>query len=161
MKYSTHADSVFPGTSSTDAVRTVQRVETDGRTILDYYRTRTIDLQPNIEAFKKSFEALTGGALNGINWNNVFVAGGMPLSSLLCMDPVKEAGKYRNSDIDLYIYGLDPVEANKKVAELYQTWLGNLSPNSEPHVLRNSRTITCVPFFYGILARLHTYSTLP
>lgn len=142
VKYSAHADSVFPGTVSTDAVRTVQRVEVDGRTILDYHRKKSIQLQPTIEAFKRSFETLTGGAFKGLDWTNVFVAGGMALSSLLCIDPVKEAEKYKNSDIDVYIYGLNPIEANKKVDQLYKTWLSNLPPNSQPHVLRNSRTIT-------------------
>ena len=65
----------------------------------------------------------------GLDWSNVFAAGG---SVLACLQPVpashnannpsirnyyhKEA--YKNSDIDLFIYGIHEEEANKKMTHI-------------------------------------------
>lgn len=111
---------------------------------MDLKRTDTLDIQASIGDFEATFSVLTDGLLRGLDWSNIFVAGGMPLSALLCTDAPKDAEKYANSDIDLYIYGLDPVEANSKVEHIYDVWLSNLPDASAGHVLRNSRTITYV-----------------
>lgn len=124
-----------------------------GRTILDMRRANAIELQSNISGFVDAFSALTGGLLKGIEWNNVFVAGGIVLGALLSTDLAKDVDKYKNSDIDLYIYGLGPVEANAKVAHIYEKWRSNLPKGAESRVLRNSRTITSVvrPVFFIIM----------
>lgn len=65
----------------------------------------------------------------------------------------KDIPKYKNSDIDLYIHGLGPMGANKKVQHVYQTWKSNLPSGAESRVLRNSRTIAyiSVPFFSAVI----------
>lgn len=90
-----------------------------------------------------TFDRLTDGLLKGLNWANVFVAGGIALAALLCIQP-EDVTKYKNSDIDMYIYGLGPLDANKKLEHIYEVWKTNLPAGSESRVLRNSRTITFV-----------------
>lgn len=142
MKLSTQMEIVLPGSKRSGSHLTIQRAAMDGKTILDLRRTNSTQIQSSLPAFVSAFETLTGGLLNKLDWDHVFVAGGMALSCLLSTNLEVDAQKYQNSDIDLYIYGLDPLAANEKVDHIYKTWLSNLPPNSEPHVLRNSRTIT-------------------
>ena len=145
MKYSTQADLIFPGSKLSESHRAVAREPVSDKTILDLKRTKEIRLQPSTDSFVSTFEVLTGGLLNGLKWDNIFVAGGMALAALLCTDHNNDVQKYQDSDIDVYIYGLGPIEANEKIQHVYDTWISNLPPNSSPHVIRNSRTITYDP----------------
>jgi hypothetical protein len=54
----------------------------------------------------EAFHEMTNAQPNGLDWSNVFVAGGMSLGALLCSD-VTEGKQWISSDIDIYIYGLD------------------------------------------------------
>lgn len=121
----------------------VQRGPQSGYTFLDELRASSIALQPTLEAFQATFDSISGGLLKGLDWSNVFVAGGIVLSSLLSVTE-KDAQKFSSSDIDLYIYGLGPIEANKKVQHLEEVWKSNLPKNAKNDtlVVRNSRTIT-------------------
>ena len=56
---------------------------------------------------------------NGMDWSNVFVAGGSVLSALtqdLGQQSATGDSGFRTSDIDLFLYGLSEEEANEKVA---------------------------------------------
>ncbi|KAF8319264.1 hypothetical protein DL93DRAFT_2164482 [Clavulina sp. PMI_390] len=139
-----NADVIFPKSEVSEGSRRIDRPTLSGQMLLDQKRLSTLPLQPSLEKFVAAFDHLTDGLLKNLNWDHIFVAGGMALSSVLCTDLAKDAEKYKDSDIDMYIYGLDPVAANQKVDHIYQTWLANLPPASEPHVLRNSRTITFI-----------------
>lgn len=142
IRLSTHAKVVFDGSTLSQSARTLRRAPVTGYTILDARRAKSIDIQPSVERFASTFELLTDGLLKGLNWSNVFVAGGIVLGSLLCIDPAKDAERSKHSDIDIYIYGLGPIQANEKIHEIHATWKSNLSPGAPSVVLRNSRTIT-------------------
>ena len=115
-----------------------------GYTILDEMRPDTVRAQPTVDGFRRVFQSLTDGLLNGMDWSNVFVAGGMVLSALTCIDPVTQASLYTSSDVDIYIYGLGPVEANAKISHIFDVWKSNLPEHAKDKILvvRNSRTIT-------------------
>ncbi|KAF8300426.1 hypothetical protein DL93DRAFT_577129 [Clavulina sp. PMI_390] len=144
VDYELHGDAVFPHSpeSSADA-RVIHRPSLPGYFILDELRTPKISIQPSFSAFRSMFAKITGGLLAGLNWSNVFIAGGIILSTLTC---VKEAelDRYTSSDIDVYIYGLDPIAANKKVQHIFDVWKSNLPESARGKTLavRNSRTIT-------------------
>ncbi|KAF8311766.1 hypothetical protein DL93DRAFT_2168872 [Clavulina sp. PMI_390] len=89
------------------------------------------------------FNIITNGLLNGLDWSNIFLAGGIVLSTLLCTSEA-DIDKYISSDIDVYIHGLDPVAANKKIQHIFDVWKSNLPPSCREKtlVVRNSRTIT-------------------
>ncbi|KAH0547746.1 hypothetical protein FGG08_000003 [Glutinoglossum americanum] len=115
-----------------------------GFNFFDAKRPRLLRLQPSTEAFISTFHRITRGILEGLNWSNVFVAGGMILTTLLHVDPAKDDDKNVNDcDIDLYIYGLTPSEATEKVKEIYEVWARNLPPSGHQNlVIKNAKTIT-------------------
>lgn len=87
-----------------------------------------------------------GGALNGLDWSNILVAGGMPLSTLLCVDESMDE-KYKSNDIDMYIYGLTPEKANEKIKHIAEVWKQNLKPDEEFVMIKNARTVTLIGTF--------------
>lgn len=66
----------------------------------------------------------------------------MPLNVLLCTDPNLDS-TFVSSDIDLYLYGLDPAQANAKMAHIYSVWSTNIGKASVAAgvCVRNSKTI--------------------
>lgn len=152
VRFSDQADLVL-GTepSSTTApdtpARIIHREPVSGRPILDLKLPLQLNIQSSISSYVSTFSALTGGLLVGLDWTNVCVAGGIALAALLCIDIAADGDKYKSSDVDMYIYGLGPVEANKKVEHIYEVWRSNLKPSADGStpqtgVLRNSRTTT-------------------
>ncbi|EWC47330.1 hypothetical protein DRE_00298 [Drechslerella stenobrocha 248] len=113
---------------------------------LDQLRPRTLAIQPSTEAYQKTFNRLMNGALDGLDWSNIFVAGGMALSALLCVDESMD-NKYISNDVDMYLYGLTPDQANEKVKHIANVWKKNLNPNEEYTMVKNSKTITLVGTF--------------
>ncbi|KAF7296333.1 hypothetical protein HMN09_01103300 [Mycena chlorophos] len=137
------ADAVFPGSSLTASARTITRpADLPGFCVLGQYRTATIQIQPSVEAFKARFEQMTAGILNGLDWSNIFVAGGMTLGALTCLDDDAADKGWKSSDIDVYIFGLSAPEASKKIAHLFDVFKANLPAGAPSMVVRNSKTIT-------------------
>ena len=120
-----------------------------GLEILDELRKRDLTIQPSRASFCKVFDRITHGALRGLDWSNVLVAGGMALTTLLHTDPMKDDDKtVRDPDIDLYIYGLTPEDANRKVEEVHHTWARNLPATAQARlVIKNAKTITLLPSY--------------
>ncbi|KAK6354776.1 hypothetical protein TWF696_003912 [Orbilia brochopaga] len=114
-----------------------------GLQYLDQKRPRTLKIQPSTQAYQKAFNRLMGGALDGLDWNNVFVAGGMALSALLCVDESMDK-EYESNDIDMYIYGLTPEHANEKVKHIAEVWKKNLNPGEDFVMVKNAKTITLI-----------------
>lgn len=114
-----------------------------GFEFLDAFRERVMQIQPNDASFIRTFQRITKGALDGLDWSNVFVAGGMALTTLTHTDPSKDDERsVRDCDIDLYLYGLNPEEANRKVEEIYTVWSNNLpSTNRQKLIVKNAKTI--------------------
>ena len=74
----------------------------------------------SLETFQKRFHACTGGVFQSFgasDWNNIVVAGG---SVLHCLTP-GTGNPSPNSDVDLFIYGLDDNQARKKISDLFTT----------------------------------------
>jgi hypothetical protein len=74
---------------------------------------------------------MTEGLFSGLDWTNVFVAGGVVLGSLLTPDiptshndfeHVNRPEEWKSSDIDMYIYGLGPDEANQKMKHIEEIY---------------------------------------
>ncbi|KAF8214866.1 hypothetical protein K438DRAFT_1749937 [Mycena galopus ATCC 62051] len=83
---------------------------------------------------------MSDGLLKNLNWDNVIVAGGIVLGVLLS---VGDAGQeWAASDIDIYIHGLTPTQANDKICELFATFQANLPKGKRSLLVRNSKTIT-------------------
>lgn len=119
-----------------------------GLELLDVRRKRELTIQSSSASFCKVFERITHGALRGIDWSNVLIAGGMALTTLLHTDPSKDNDReVRDLDIDLYIYGLGPENANRKVEHIHDTWVRNLPATAQRLVVKNAKTITLIPSY--------------
>ncbi|KAJ7346170.1 hypothetical protein DFH08DRAFT_1081059 [Mycena albidolilacea] len=134
-------DAVFPTSIKTSQARTItRRPDFLGYKVLDGARSLTVDIQPSVAAFRAVFDRMTDGLLKNLNWNNVIVAGGIVLGVLLSVTGAGEA--WKASDLDIYLYGLTPAQANDKLRELFATFKANLPPGSPVLIVRNSKTVT-------------------
>ncbi|KAJ7046527.1 hypothetical protein C8F04DRAFT_1060811 [Mycena alexandri] len=115
-----------------------------GYTVLDAKRAEDIFIQPSTVAFKKRWDSMTDQLLDGLNWDNVFVAGGIVLGAVLTpeVQGANKPNEWQSSDIDMYIYGLNPTLANKKIEHIAATYQKNLPAGSPFLIVRNSQTIT-------------------
>ncbi|KAL8633782.1 hypothetical protein Q9189_000518 [Teloschistes chrysophthalmus] len=125
-----------------------------GFEFLDAKRKPAIEFHGNDRSFIKTFDRVTHGILKGLDWNHVFVAGGMVFNTLLHTEIFMDARRdLSECDMDLYLYNLTPEEANRKVEEVYNCWLNNLpasdlssgNSRSDVVVLKTSRTINFIP----------------
>ncbi|KAJ7196941.1 ankyrin repeat protein [Mycena pura] len=86
----------------------------------------------DIDEFKKNWGVFSEGSLSQLlDWNNVVAAGG---SVLACLAPLPEEAKaskrsirkyyhstaYPTSDIDLFLWGLNPQQAEAKIIQIYE-----------------------------------------
>lgn len=91
MDWDAHFSVVFdspPPTANPIGHKVIARSATlSGCTFLDELRLTSpgISVQPTVSAFQASFDTITDSLLKGLDWKNVFVAGGIVLSSLLAV----------------------------------------------------------------------------
>ncbi|KAL8733561.1 MAG: hypothetical protein Q9166_001969 [cf. Caloplaca sp. 2 TL-2023] len=107
--------------------------------------------------WKYTFDHVTNGCLEGLDWKNVFIAGGVVLNTLLHTDNLENDSRdlahkdVVECDIDLYLYDLTPAEANHKVEHIYKIWYQNThshggSPRAKHQmVVKTAKTITFIP----------------
>ncbi|KAF9047073.1 hypothetical protein BDZ89DRAFT_1058134 [Hymenopellis radicata] len=117
-----------------------------GLVVLGEKRKSQLFVQPSQSAFTANWTDMTDRLLDGLDWNNVFVAGGLVLGTFLTPQVPNEGVHHRNewlsSDIDMYIYGLSVQAANDKIKHIAEVYQRNLPPNSPFLIVRNSQTIT-------------------
>lgn len=114
-----------------------------GLQLLDRHVQRTLRIQKNDHAYIKNFEKITEGALRGLHWDNVLVAGSVALQALLDMDTMAYAydDEKPNSRIGIYLYGLNATQANLKLRQIEKLLKSNLGPNAEACVLRTESVV--------------------
>lgn len=134
-----HADTFFSSSSIGDGYREIKRGDIDGFKCLDACRSPTVRIQLDNANYAKSFRQMTERQLEGLDWSHIFVAGGIALGSLFVMDAKEQ---WKASDIDIYIYGLNSMEANKKIEHLFDIFKRNLPTGAPTLVIRNSRTVS-------------------
>ncbi|KAL9119144.1 MAG: hypothetical protein Q9187_004301 [Circinaria calcarea] len=115
-----------------------------GFEMLDAKRQSTLRILADSNTFRETFDRTTKGILKGLDWNGVFVAGGIVINTLL-HKPIDEVHGHQaqESDIDIYLYGLTVKQANEKLEHIYDTWNTNLpADNSQKLVIKSAKTIT-------------------
>ncbi|KAL9933432.1 hypothetical protein V8E36_007608 [Tilletia maclaganii] len=144
-----------PGPSDAEGTRTLTRASKDelpGLLLLDHHRPASIAIN-DLKHFQARFDSMTGSILQGLDWSNVLVAGGIALAALTSTTDA-EAAKSEGSDIDLYLYDLTFEQANAKLQEIEEVFANNLPIDKDSGkklsygVLRNSLTITFIPERY-------------
>ena len=85
----------------------------------------------SFDEFNQNWSIFSEGSLSLLDWNNVVAAGG---SVLACLLPVPDANKaskrtlrkyfhsiaFPTSDIDLFLYGLTPEQAEAKIVSIFR-----------------------------------------
>ncbi|KAK0522924.1 hypothetical protein OC834_006090 [Tilletia horrida] len=130
-------------------VRRPSPEEVAGVTMLDQYRREHVRIN-RLPSFMSHFQRLTNGILDGLDWSNIFLAGGAALGALTSdgTDATEQAFKTSKSDIDLFFYGLSPQQCTAKALHIEQVIAANLpQQNGQPAfaVVRTASTITFCP----------------
>ncbi|MCJ1404751.1 hypothetical protein MMC11_007977 [Xylographa trunciseda] len=133
--------SILGGTPRNDILEFQRKKPpTGGFEFLDDRRKNSMKILANDSAVQTTFDRLTEGLLKGLDWSNIVVMGGMVLQTLMAIDPCHDIDQQvLDSDIDLYVYGLNVEDSNAKVEHVYDTWIKNLS-NLEPRNWREKFT---------------------
>ncbi|KAL8904658.1 MAG: hypothetical protein Q9171_006968 [Xanthocarpia ochracea] len=130
-----------------------------GFEFLDQKRKQIMHIWGTDAHWMRGFHHVTKRCLDGLNWENVFIAGGMVLNTLLYTNSQRNFYREFSSksvmecDIDLYLYGLTPEEANRKVEHIYEIWYHNTHGHLPSHrpgdqiVVKTATTITFMPKF--------------
>ncbi|EJD52355.1 hypothetical protein AURDEDRAFT_158081 [Auricularia subglabra TFB-10046 SS5] len=115
-----------------------------GYSFLDQKRADAVYVQPNVSAFQTRWKEMTGGLLDGLDWSNVCVAGGLVLGTILTPNTpeANKASEWQASDIDLYIYGLSVAAANAKIQHIAEVYRKNLRTDAPFLAVRNAQTVT-------------------
>ena len=100
--------------------------------------------------FSKQFQMFTEFVFEGFDWNNVLIAGGSVLASLIPIGfsdytqwrQYYHKGAWDQADIDLFLYGLEPDQANEKLRHIYNHLSQHL-PNPVT-CLRTANTVNFV-----------------
>lgn len=117
-------------------------------TVLDELTPSALPLHVSDQSFAATFARITKNILDGLDWQNVVVAGGMVLTTLLHVDPAHDQDKrVQDLDLDIYIHGLSPADAEKKAFEIEEVWRRNLPDDSHTLVTQNHKTITFIPSY--------------
>ncbi len=114
-----------------------------GLEVLDFWRPRQMSINCSNATFGKVFDRITRGILRGLDWTNLLLAGGMALTTLLHVDPKRDTTpSVQDPDLDIYVYGLGPEDANRKAEKIHDTWVRNLPASTgERLVVKNAKTI--------------------
>ncbi|KAI4158474.1 MAG: hypothetical protein LQ342_007394 [Letrouitia transgressa] len=111
-------------------------------------RSNAIRVHASDHSFSASFDRITERVLYGLDWSNIFAAGGIILTALL-HDPEEELN-ITHDKVEIYLYGLTPMQANAKVEEIYRVWKANLpSSNNESLVQKTPDTIKFIADYVG------------
>eukprot|EP01129_Flabellula_baltica_P012849 TRINITY_DN5867_c0_g1_i1.p1 TRINITY_DN5867_c0_g1~~TRINITY_DN5867_c0_g1_i1.p1 ORF type:complete len:1757 (+),score=367.23 TRINITY_DN5867_c0_g1_i1:16-5286(+) len=88
------------------------------------------------EEYFDNFSKLTGGVLEGLDFSNLLVAGGAVLGCSI-------VGKreFDSSDIDIFLYDLQPEQANEKLREIYDLVCSNVG-EAKLDIIRTEHAVT-------------------
>jgi hypothetical protein len=76
---------------------------------------------PTLAGFQSNWEKLTCGMFKHVNFENVFIAGGAVVAALQPdFDGLSESSHFFNSDIDVFLYGLELDQVEEKCIEIYE-----------------------------------------
>lgn len=92
----------------------------------------------SLSMFNDSWADVSSGMFEGMDWSNVVAAGGSVLLALGASPATSNS-----SDIDLFLYGLTPSEANEKVKHIVDVVERN-SGNGQAAIVRTQHALTII-----------------
>ncbi|KAK0556102.1 hypothetical protein OC844_005947 [Tilletia horrida] len=131
-----------------------------GVKVLDELRTGTIGVR-SIQAFHLAFHQFTDGALVGLDYSNVFIAGGSVNAVLTETDVDTFKTRLRKSDVDIFLYGLNDKDMLDKILLIEERLRTNIHGFQGKYVTeRTAGAITFVPKYeddrrFQVILRAH------
>jgi hypothetical protein len=115
-----------------------------GDLLMDTQRNKEFDPDSIVDrvTFLSRWNSFTHNAFTGVNWDNIFVAGGAVLGALI-HSPVEHS--FHNSDIDIFVHSLNAEEATKKIFEVCNVI--NKNVGGEGHVLVSQHSVTLLGIY--------------
>ncbi|KAK0523571.1 hypothetical protein OC834_005849 [Tilletia horrida] len=134
--------------SASDGRYSIQRAAQEdliGVKMFDELRSQTLHVR-SLQAFQVAFQHFTGGILAGLNFDNVFVAGGSVNAALTDPDASNFGARLRKSDVDIFLYDLTDFEMVNKVAHVQAVLRNNISDFHKKYVTeRSGGAVTFIP----------------
>jgi len=125
----------------------------------------------SLEEFNQNWSIFSEGSLSLLDWNNVVAAGG---SVLACLLPVPDASKaskrtlrkyfhanaFPTSDVDLFLYGLTPEQAEAKIIAIFQglSSIDPLRPHLAYHIIFSCQGCHSLGLYLRQNQAFHFYS---
>ncbi|KAL9933368.1 hypothetical protein V8E36_007544 [Tilletia maclaganii] len=134
-------------TTSSWQIHRPKSEEMPGTTILDTYRSGIAHVN-KIDEYLRTFDRMTANVFRGLDWNNIFVAGGIALGALTSDGSEESERGFKRSDVDIFMVGLSPDKCLAKVKHIEQVIAANLPPREDGSsyaVVRTASTITFCP----------------
>eukprot|EP01114_Cavostelium_apophysatum_P011331 TRINITY_DN2554_c0_g1_i1.p1 TRINITY_DN2554_c0_g1~~TRINITY_DN2554_c0_g1_i1.p1 ORF type:complete len:745 (+),score=183.66 TRINITY_DN2554_c0_g1_i1:494-2728(+) len=108
------------------------------------------------EEFMAAWKTFTQDIFEGLDWSNIFVAGGSILGNLMADSSGRQS--FKGSDIDIFIYGItNDRDANEKLKHIYDIVTKNTKGSGD--VIRSARAVTILgkyPFRHvQVITRLY------
>ncbi|KAK0556916.1 hypothetical protein OC844_005718 [Tilletia horrida] len=121
----------------------IERTPVPGLAFFDQLRAPAVGIR-SPKAFAAEMSKRTKGVLAGLDYTNMVMAGGFPLSCLVT-NP-RGGPLFQASDIDLYLYASSGTQATRKalhIQEVIDKNVGNFEQHY--HIVRTMGTLTFVP----------------
>lgn len=99
LKLDSPAAAILFGAANGTAHAVQRPKQLSGLCLLGQKRQETLRVR-TLKSFKTQWNAMSGGVLAGLDWNNVFVAGGIVMGVLAGSFDAKEKKTYDDSDIE-------------------------------------------------------------
>ncbi|KAE8231288.1 hypothetical protein CF326_g3696, partial [Tilletia indica] len=99
--------------------------ELAGIKLFDDLRASTAQIR-SLGSFQTTFESFCGFELKGLDWSNLFIAGGSVLAALTTKDTASFFNELKASDIDIFLYGLDFRQASRKLCHISEVLRANI-----------------------------------
>ncbi|KAK0538576.1 hypothetical protein OC842_001269 [Tilletia horrida] len=136
------------------------RLLPQGQRFFDQHRAGVVRIN-SINEFERLFAKFSHGALRGLSFANIVVAGGSVLSCLTEGELNNTA--FSTSDIDIFIYALDPQGATEKLIDIEATLRMNIASFDECYTVERSiSTVSFIPLqkeYRKIQVILRLYAT--
>ncbi|KAE8219871.1 hypothetical protein CF326_g8858 [Tilletia indica] len=116
-----------------------------GVKLFDSLRKDAVHIR-SLAAFRDAFATFGGSVLAGLDYSNIFIAGGSILATLTELDTGNFDDLLKGSDIDIFLYGLSGEEAHNKIISIANTIRSNVKDFDAKYLVeRSAGTVSFLP----------------
>ncbi|KAE8232746.1 hypothetical protein CF326_g2218 [Tilletia indica] len=121
--------------------------ELPGIKLFDQLRAPSTSVR-SLDSFQEAFRAFCGFELRGLDWANIFIAGGSVLAAVTATETEDFFKRLRSSDVDIFLYGLDGHQALGKLCHITEVLRANIPAFDQTYVVE--RSVGAITFAPGL-----------